>query len=319
MPSLRLDALPLPTLRRAPSPGRQVAVLLLVFGLIWLFVLVATGLLPPADNIEQLVWVRSLEWGYYKHPPLPTFLLWLPAHVFGLSAWTSYLLGATVTLAAMAIFWRLLVELRGPGHASLGLLAALCITYYNGRLYYFNHNVVLLLFVVASAWLCWRAFEERRLRWWLALGLAIGLGGLANYQIAVTVVSLACFWVSQRGWRDPVHRRGPLLAACIAILVLLPHLLWLPQHGYAPIRYAMETSLGVELKLGERLAWTLHWEVDQLFNRALPALLLLGLARWSGRGIAAPVDPQPRPAPARALLLSWGVAPLVFMPLMGIL
>src|SRR5256885_10565865 len=24
------------------------------------------------DNLEQLTWVHSLEWGYYKHPPLPT-------------------------------------------------------------------------------------------------------------------------------------------------------------------------------------------------------------------------------------------------------
>ena len=56
----------------------------------------------------------------------------------------------------------------------------LCITYYNGRLRYYNHNVVLMLAVVASAWCCWQAFDTKRLHWWLALGIAMGLGALAK-------------------------------------------------------------------------------------------------------------------------------------------
>jgi hypothetical protein len=47
------------------------------------------------------------------------------------------------------------LRLRGPTHAGVALLAALCITYYNGRLHYYNHNILLLLLSSASAWLCW--------------------------------------------------------------------------------------------------------------------------------------------------------------------
>src|SRR5258706_1332567 len=321
---LPVTALPLARLRRPPPPGILVAAILLLFAAVWLLVLDATALVPPADNIEQLVWVRSLEWGYYKHPPLPTFLLWLPAHLLGLAAWTSYLLGAAITLGAMTIFWRLLRELRGTAFATTALLAGLSITYYNGRLYYFNHNIVLLLFVTLGAALCWPAVEQRRLRWWLAIGLAVGLGGLAKYQIAVTVVSIACFWLSQRGWRDRVHRRGPLLAAAIALVVLAPHLLWLPQHGYAPIHYAMETSLAVDLPAWSRLLNPLHWGADQVLNRALPALLLLALVAGSARG-APGGSPSPGTAPpdgsaaaSRALLLCWGLVPLAFIPLTSI-
>ena len=77
--------------------GLQVAIGLTLFAAVWLSVLAFTSLSPPADNIEQLTWVRSLEWGYYKHPPLPTWLLWLPVKVFGLSAWASYGVGAVMT------------------------------------------------------------------------------------------------------------------------------------------------------------------------------------------------------------------------------
>lgn len=311
-------ALPWPA--RLPA-GVLVAAALALFGAVWLAVLGATSLVAPVDNLEQLVWSRSLQWGYYKHPPLPTFIARLAIDAFGASAWTTYALGAAMTLGAMAILWRLLRELRGPRYANIGLLAALCITFYNGRLYYYNHNIVLLLLVTAAATLCWHAFEQRRLRWWLGLGVVIGLGALTKYQIAVTVLSLACFWLWQRAWRDPVHRRGALLAALVALAIFAPHLLWLPAHGFAPIGYAMGSSLGVNLGPGARALNASHWLVDALVNRCLPAFLLIGLAARSARRLSAfqPApsahEDGPRLHAARSLLVCWGVVPLVFIAL----
>ena len=68
--------------------------LLLLFGAVWLAHLSYTSLSPPTDNIEQLTWVGALEGGYYKHPPLPTWLFWVPVQLFGVTAWTSYVVGA---------------------------------------------------------------------------------------------------------------------------------------------------------------------------------------------------------------------------------
>ena len=268
--------------------------------------------------------MRSLQWGYYTHPPLPTWLLWLPVRWLGLSASTASVLGAGVTLGAMAIFWQLLCEMRGPRYAAIALLAALCITYYNGRLNYYNHNVVLWLAVVTSAWCCWRAFEQRRLRWWAALGLAIGLGALAKYQIAVTVLSVLCLWICQRGWREPVHVRGVLLAALVALLVFTPHLLWLPAHDFGPVRYALTTSLDVRLGPAERLFNVANWLADQLLNRSLPAFLLLGACAYgvtrdkARRPTPFTADPSAAGRRGRALILCWAVVPLVFMPAVGI-
>lgn len=50
-------------------PGRTVALGMLLIALVWLGLLGATGLSPPTDCIEQITWVRSLEWGYYKTIP----------------------------------------------------------------------------------------------------------------------------------------------------------------------------------------------------------------------------------------------------------
>ena len=309
--------------RPAAVVGLAVGTGLLLFAVVWLSQLDFTSLSPPADNIEQLTWVRSIEWGYYKHPPLPTWLIWLPVHVLGLTRWASYLTGALMTLGAMALLWRLMATLRGRRYASVALLGALCITYYNGRLNYYNHNIVLLLLSTLAAVMCWQAVATRRLRWWIGLGLAIGLGALAKYQIAVTVLSVLLFIGHQRVWADPAQRRGVLCAALIALLPLLPHLQWLRENQFASIHYAVDSSLGASFDAATRSANSLRWLADQLFNRALPALLLLAatafMARSTRRETIAPSAGLAARDPARALIFAWGLAPLAFMTSMGIL
>ncbi|HEY8706680.1 MAG TPA: glycosyltransferase family 39 protein, partial [Burkholderiaceae bacterium] len=162
--------------------------------------------------------------------------------------------------------------------------------------------------------------------WWVGLGLALGLGALSKYQIAITVVSLLVFVVHQRAWRDPAHRLGLWVATLVALLVFVPHIEWLRSHDFEPIHYAFDTSLGVDLTVAHRMAWSAHWLADQLLNRAFPALLVLAAAlyfpakarRLAFRPTTAATAP-PRGDPARALLLSWGLVPFVFMPLLGVL
>jgi 4-amino-4-deoxy-L-arabinose transferase-like glycosyltransferase len=313
------------TLRLRRRAGLMVTLGLLLFGAVWLAHLSYTSLSPPTDNIEQLIWLHSLEWGYYKHPPLPTWLVWVAAQLFGVHAWTTYLTGAALTLGSLGLLWCLLSQLRGYRYATLALLAVLCITYYNGRLNYCNHNTVLMFWVTVSAGACWRACTGGQLRCWLALGAALGLGALSKYQIAVTTISVLCFWLHQRGWRDARQRCGLMMAALVALLICVPHLLWLRTHDFGPLQYAKESSLGAHLGVGRRWGDALHWTADQVLNRAMPAWLLLAAALYAGRRriaaaawpalLARRVDGDDR---ARALLLSWGLVPLAFMPVVGI-
>ena len=320
----RMDELASSGRRRIDFNGLEIATGLILFAAVWVSVLAYTSLSPPIDNIEQLTWVRSLEWGYYKHPPLPTWLIWLPVKLFGLSAWISYGMGAAMTLGALAIMWRLLVTLRGPAYAGLALLAALCITYYNGRLTYYNHNIVLLFIATASATLCWQAFATRHLRWWIALGVAIGLGMLAKYQIAVTVASVLAFALHQRAWRDPAHRVGLLCATLVALVMFAPHIEWLRGHDFGPIEYAEDTSIGISLGAVARFRSSSGWLADQLLNRALPAFALLAVAAWQLRALdrTTPGEPvaqaTPHRNPAKALIYAWGLLPLCFMTVVGI-
>ncbi|MDQ2778619.1 MAG: glycosyltransferase family 39 protein [Pseudomonadota bacterium] len=310
--------------RAFDRPGRVVGWCLLAFAAVWLVDLNATSLSPPTDNIEQLTWVHAIAWGYYKHPPLPTWLIWLPVRLFGDTAAVSYVAGATCTLLSLALMWNLLHRLRGPRYAAVALMAALCITYYNGRLYFYNHETVLMLFVAASASLYWQAHSTGRTKWWLALGAAVGLGALAKYQMAVAATCIVVFWWWQGSWRVLQRRRGLLLAALVALLVFAPHIAWLRLHDFGPIHYASASSLGADHPWGQRWLDSTNWLASQLLNRGLPAWLLLAFAsrgrRRSQRSAQPGASPHAGIEPgSRSFLIVWGIVPLLFVPVMGLL
>jgi len=315
------DSLP----KLTASPARRIAVrasAALWLGLwagLWLLLLSATSLSPPVDNAEQLSWVRSLEWGYYKHPPLPTFLLWPWVKLFGLQAWVPAVVGALVTCAAILVSRRLVCELANRHVANLATLGTLCIGYYNGRLDYFNHDVVLLLAVAAAAWFCWQAFAQRSRGAWLALGFIIGLGALAKYQVVLAALSVAVYWAWQGGWRDPLHRRGLLQAAAIALLVLSPHAVWMVEHGFQPVHYAIVNSAAARMSFVQCSVDALRWIGDQ-FSQLLPALLLgAGLLLHSRRKESATAAAPPSARDVSVFLFCFGLLPLALMAAVGLL
>ena len=94
-----------------------------------------------------------------------------------------------------------------------------CASRSNGRLHFYNHEIPLITFVAGAAAACWRAWQTRKIVWWVALGLCLGLGALSKYQAAVAALCVFVFWLSQRGWRDPMQVFGLQVAALTALAV----------------------------------------------------------------------------------------------------
>ncbi|RGE43249.1 glycosyl transferase [Comamonas testosteroni] len=304
--------------------GRTAAILLAIYGVIWVAMYWVTALAAPGDNVEQLIWIRSLELGYFKHPPMPTWIMAVAAGIFGPSIGLTYILGAVVTLSSLAIFWALLCRMRGKGYATVALLGALCITFYCGRLYYYNHNVVMMLWISMAVALTWQITIKPSLAGWALLGAVSGLAMLSKYQYVLALAVIGLWWLRIGAWRNPVHLKGTVLAAVVGLLVLSPHLYWLTTHDWMPMRYADRTSLGVHLDAAQRTKMTWKFGVDWIFNRCMPAWILLGLALWWGRraakGESAPAE---MPATAQGRMIRefwwlWGTVPLISILVLGL-
>jgi 4-amino-4-deoxy-L-arabinose transferase-like glycosyltransferase len=231
---------------------------------------------PHADNVEQLNWSHSFEWGYFKHPPLPTWLLRAAIELVGRSAFITYALALACVAVTLLIVWRCARLLLDRDAALVALLLTSADYYLMGRGSFLNHNTVMLPFVAASAWAVLRIAQGAGARAWLLLGLVQALGLLTKYQMAVFIAAAGVALLAAGVRRRPGFASGTALCAAATIVPLVPHAMWLLQHRFSTFQYASH-SLLADLGIADRIRQLLSFAVQQV-GRMAPALAALGAA-----------------------------------------
>ena len=317
----------LPSHRALPAdsmaPGRAVWISAAIV-VIWALWAVVFNTAQFGDNIEQFNWAQSLELGYHKHPPLPSWLLGATIRLFGPLVYWAYALATLCLLGTMAFTWAIGRELLGDRVAAAAVvLWGLNLTF-SQRAQLYNHNTVLVLCIAATVWFAMQATRASggTMGWWAATGVGAGAALLSKYQAAVPLAGLllALGWAGRL--RRPAQWAGLSLALGVMVLVFAPHALWVTQHDFSTLRYASDAIESANLT--HRLGFIVSFIANQL-RIWFPALLAIGvcwaLARWL------PVAPRRAPASEAAAAsefqpwtfgLVWGgVLALMLMALAG--
>ncbi len=249
----------------------------------------------PLDVIEQLAWGREWQIVYFKHPPLPAWIVESVAVLTGRWPPAQYLIGPLASALALIAIWRLGCRLFDRQRALLAVLAQEGVLYFTFFTPEFNHNVVLL---PLWAWLglaAHRAFfgAGPGIGRWAWLGALAALGMLGKYTTALLLLPLFAFAVLHPAIRRRWARPGPWVALAVGALALLPHLLGLWRIDFAPLLFPFERAAGPS-----------HW-YDHILNPLLfaaaqfgdiaAALLAVALLAWRRSG--------ERPATDRAVAL----------------
>ena len=268
----------------------------------WSALVLATSSSQWGDHFEQFVWAHGVEWGYHKHPPLPTWMLATTIAFFGTSLYWAYALAFLCTAATACFTYGIARRLLGQETAVLALLLWGLQHAFSARAALFNHNTVAMSCVSAAVWFTLRALElpRRGWAWWLATGAAAGLSLLAKYQAIVGLAGLFAALAASGDLASTGNRRGLALATVVGSIVFLPHLAWVARDHFSSIDYALQT--GRFLDAGERLRNVFSFLAQQV-RMLLPALLLVGFiallrGRWpvpvAGRTPAADASRQRR-------------------------
>lgn len=185
------------------------------------------------DDAEQLIFAQSLEWGYgFGNPPLYTWLIVPVQRVLGPTVLSVTLVKfACLAVTYLGLYRAGLLSMLAPPHARLAALGAFLIYYiaWDAVLGY-SHSILLMAICVATYVAVLALRREGTILRYGALGLLIGLGMLAKYGYGVYALALALAALPDATLRARLLSPRIFLALAVAVLVFLPHGVWLLDH-----------------------------------------------------------------------------------------
>jgi len=263
--------------------------------MVWALWAVAFNTAQFGDNLEQFNWSHSLEWGYYKHPPMPTWLLGSVIQLFGPSRWWAIVLAAACALGTAMLTGSIAKQLLGARAAAAVLLLWSLQLCFSARVQLYNHNTVLVLFIAATVWCALRT-QRGGAGWWIATGACAGAAMLSKYQALVPLGGLLLALAGSGRLRTPAQRFGLALAVLVALMMFVPHMSWVANHDFTTLRYVSESfdPEGPEHRLKVLLSFIAN-QLRMVFP-ALATVLICWLMARRQRGIDVPADPAGLPA-----------------------
>jgi len=185
------------------------------------------------DEAYQWVWSKHPAMSYYSKPPAIAFIQLASTSIFGdtefgvrffsplFAAITSLLLLRFLAreIGARPSFWLLLVATATP---LLGLGTILMTV-----------DPPLVLCWTWAMVAGWRAVQpDGKMRDWLIVGLAMGLGFLCKYTAGLQIVCWAILFALAPATRIHLRKPGPWLALLVFSICALPVVIWNSQRGW---------------------------------------------------------------------------------------
>lgn len=266
-------------LRRFSEPQDWLCLLLAAQVIVWTAIPWIFSWSLPLDVVSDgIAWGHEWQWGYYKHPPLPS---WLSELFFDALGNLGPFLLSQIAVAATYLFVFLLGRAFLPVRwAAAGALLLAGVYYFSVPTPEFNHNVAQMPLWAAAAFFYYRAWRGGSWRWWLALGVAAGLGLISKYSTGVLLAVMLAHFVRTRGIRSLVVGVGPLVAILACGAVVAPHVVWLFRNHFPTLHYAVGRA-GTETTLFGRIAAPAKFLLAQAADIA-PAFLAAAFASLLG-------------------------------------
>lgn len=232
------------------APAGAVAVLILTTFLARLVFAGALGL--GIDESYMVAAGRTLQTGYFDHPPLAWWMAWAASHIAGNDSAIVVRLPFIVLFALTTwLMFRLTTVLFG---ACAGLWAAALL------------NAAPVFGVTTGSWVlpdgpliaalmgavfCLVAALPAQGRaawgWWLGTGLCAGLALFSKYSAALSIAGAAVFLLTEPGGRRWLLRPHPYVAGLLGLAVFSPVLVWNAEHGWASLLFQAGRAGGSRL------------------------------------------------------------------------
>ena len=196
------------------------------------------------DELYFLEAGRHLAWGYPDQPPLTPALAALVDGIAPDSLVVLRVLPALTSAATVLLTGLLARELGGGRGAQLlaaGSWAVSAVVLITGHM--FSTTAFDLLAWVATTWVAARLLRGGDPRWWLALGVIVGLG-LQNKSLLVVLPLALLAGVLIAGPREVLRSKWFAVSMVLAAAIVLPNLIWQATNGWPQLALSGAIAAG---------------------------------------------------------------------------
>jgi 4-amino-4-deoxy-L-arabinose transferase-like glycosyltransferase len=218
------------------------ALLLLALAAYRAFAMSRAALPLSFDEAQYWGWSQALDWGYFSKPPMVAALIRVATAVCGdgevcvrAPAYTGLALTAWFVFLAVA-------RLHGARAGFLAAVTFATLPIASFTSFAVTADVPLFLFWTIALYTFIRALEDGRWVWWIATGLAGGLGLQSKYTMGVFAISVLAYLLWAPGERARLRSPKLWVAALVASAVFLPNLAWNAAHDFPTFRHTSEIS-----------------------------------------------------------------------------
>jgi 4-amino-4-deoxy-L-arabinose transferase-like glycosyltransferase len=212
---------------------RPIQLFLLLLVSVTILRLFGAALTPlTEDEAYYRLWSFRPEFGYFDHPPMIAWWIWLGRQVGGDTP-LGVRLAPIIGCAATTLFTADLARLAGSSQraalrAGVWLNATLLIGL-GGLLAV--PDAPNTLFWTVSVWCAFRA-RGGRAGWWLACGLAAGLACLSKYSALFLAPGVLLWLLLEPDGRRELARPWPWVAVLVGAAVFAPNVAWNATHHW---------------------------------------------------------------------------------------
>jgi Dolichyl-phosphate-mannose-protein mannosyltransferase len=184
------------------------------------------------DEYQFLSDARHLGWGFVAYPPLTPFVERVAMELFGLSMVGLRLFSVIAQALAIVATGMMAKELGGGRLAQV--VAALAVATSGVAVFEgteFQYTTFDYLWWVLIAYCVVRLLKTGDARWWLGVGLFVGLGLMTKYAIAFYVAGVLAGMVLTPARR---YLQGGWFwsGVAVAMVIVAPNLVWQTRHGF---------------------------------------------------------------------------------------
>jgi hypothetical protein len=264
---------------------------------------------PPGDLPLVIAVGHEFQLGSYLGPPLAFWLAELAfdlAGLFGVYALSQ----ACVVVTYWAVF-SLGSSIVGRQHAALAVLLMAGIAAFTVPTPDFGPAILAMPLWAMTLLHYWRAIGERKRAYWLPLAVEVGLLLMTAYIGVILVALIVIFTFAIKQTRSALGSYDPVIAAVVAVLIFVPHLLWLSHSpdGLLRMPAGLRTPAAI---VGSFVGWLRG--LGLIFAAHAGLLVLVGLVAgwpWPRRDPAPIIVRDPIDPFARQFVYFFALAPAV--------